>query len=76
MHRSTERLIQLARSVNDNVVGEHIGQLCRDLADRIELQREALKGAQVIANYAHDLIARAKRPTVIIAVEDDVGGAQ
>lgn len=71
MYRSTDRLIQLARSVNDTVVGEHIGQLCRDLADALDVHRGALKGAAVIANYAHDMIACEKRPAVIIAVDDD-----
>lgn len=71
MQRSPERLIQLARSVNDNVVGEHIGQLCRDIADALEEHRTALKGAAVIANHARNLIAGAKRPAVIIAVDDD-----
>lgn len=71
MQRSPERLIQLARSVNDNVVGEHIGELCRDLADKLEEHRAALKGAAVIANHAHNLITGAKRPAVIIAVDDD-----
>lgn len=71
MKRRPTRLIQLARSVNDNVVGEHIGQLCRDLADALEEHRDALKGAAVIANHAHHLISGAKRPAVIVAVDDD-----
>lgn len=52
MKRSNERLIQLARSVNDDVVGAHIGQLCRDMADRIEVMSHAAKGALDVANKA------------------------
>lgn len=74
MKRHPTRLIQLARSVNDNVVGEHIGQLCRDLADALDEHRAALKGAAVITNEAHKIIRASRQPTVIIAIDD--GGSQ
>lgn len=43
MARSPERLIQLARSVNDHVVGRHIGELCRELADALVQAQDDLK---------------------------------
>lgn len=71
MKRHPTRLIQLARSVNDNVVGEHIGQLCRDLADALEEHRDALRGSVIVVNRAHEMIRAARQPAVIVAVDDD-----
>lgn len=61
MKRSNERLIQLARSVNDNVVGAHIGQLCRDMADRLEMTCAAAKGSLVIVEIAMALRREAEK---------------
>lgn len=61
MKRSNERLIQLARSVNDNVVGTHIGQLCRDMADQLEVMRAAAKGSLVIVEIAIALRREAEK---------------
>lgn len=61
MKRSNERLIQLARSVNDNVVGTHIGHLCRDMADQLEMMRAAAKGSLMIVEIAMALRREAEK---------------
>jgi hypothetical protein len=81
--RTRERLIQLARSVNDHVVGKHIGQLCRDMADELEIMGDAVAGALVVSECARRIIAshgasheHATRPSqvIIVSIGDEGGG--
>jgi len=81
--RTPERLIQIARSVNDAVVGEHIGQLCRDLADQLEISQDTIVGALVVVQLARRLlkeqsdkqdspvVAKPSPPAIIVSIGGD-----
>lgn len=59
--RTAQRLCEIARTVNDTVVGTHIGQLCRDMADEIEQLRDAMKGAAAAFDISASLHMEQKR---------------
>lgn len=68
MKRSTIRAIEVARTLNPNVVGEHAVEIANQLADAVQRMAEAIKNG--IANRASADTELCLHCSVVTTIED------